>query len=118
MSKHFRFEDLKIWQKAVSITNRLFEISVELEKKGFYRYAEQIRASGLSICNNIAEGSGSQKNRNFGRYLDYSRGSVFESANVVIILNLQNLISLETKNELYTELEELSRMITGFQKAL
>ena len=69
MSKHFRFEDLKIWQKAVSIANRLFKISVELEKKGFYRYAEQIRASGLSICNNIAE------------------------------------------------LEELSRMITGFQGA-
>ena len=118
MSKQFKFEDLKIWQRAVLIANKLFEISIQLEKKGYYRFAEQIRASGLSICNNIAEGSGSFKNKNFSRYLDYSRGSVFESANVILILNMQNLISLETKNGLYSELEELSRMITRFQRTL
>ncbi|KPK81882.1 MAG: hypothetical protein AMS27_15155 [Bacteroides sp. SM23_62_1] len=70
------------------------------------------------MCNNIAEGSGFFKSRNFNRYLDYSRSSVFESANVVIILYLQNLISLDTKDELYLELEELSKMITGFQRTL
>jgi four helix bundle protein len=89
-----------------------------LDKKGFHRYAEQVRASGLSMCNNIAEGSGSVTNRNFSRYLDYSRSSVFESANVVIILYFQSLISLSTKDELYLDLEELSRVITGFQRTL
>ncbi len=118
MSRHFRFEDLKIWQKAVSITNKLFAISLDLDKKGFHRYAEQVRASGLSMTNNIAEGSGSIKSRNFSRYLDYSRSSVFESANVVVILYLQNLISIDTKEDLYLDLEELSKMITGFQRTL
>jgi four helix bundle protein len=58
MSK-FRFQDMEIWKMAIDIADRLFDISDELEEKHLYRFAEQLRGAGMSISNNIAEGSGS-----------------------------------------------------------
>ena len=48
----FRFQDLKIWQLAIQITNELFDIADELEKKKLYRFAEQLRGAGMSMSNN------------------------------------------------------------------
>ena len=48
----FRFQDLKIWQLAIQIANELFDIADELEKKKLYRFAEQLRAAGMSMSNN------------------------------------------------------------------
>jgi hypothetical protein len=49
----FRFQDLKIWQFAIQIAGELFDIADALEEKRLYRFAEQLRAAGMSISNNI-----------------------------------------------------------------
>jgi len=53
----FRFQDLKIWQLVIEIADKLFDIADELEKKKLYRFAEQLRASGMSmmISTNFAD---------------------------------------------------------------
>ena len=48
----FRFQDLEIWKKAIEIGNKLFDIADELERKRLFRFAEQVRAAGLSMSNN------------------------------------------------------------------
>ncbi len=48
----FRFQDLEIWQLAIEIANELFDITDELEKKRLFRFAEQLRGSGMSMSNN------------------------------------------------------------------
>ena len=45
----FRFQDLKIWQLAIEIADELFDIADELERKKLFRFAEQLRASGMSM---------------------------------------------------------------------
>jgi len=55
----------------------------DLEKEYMYRFAEQLRAAGLSISNNIAEGSGLNSNKEFLLFLNYSHRSAFEVANIV-----------------------------------
>jgi four helix bundle protein len=114
----FRFQDLEIWQMAIEIADELFDIADELEKKHLYRFAEQLRASGLSMSNNIAEGSGSSSNRVFSRYLDIAKSSTFENANVTIILHRRKHITLEKKDDLLKRLDHLSRKITNFKKTL
>ena len=61
----FRFQDLKIWQSAITISDELFDIADELENRKKFRFAEQLRASGMSMSNNIAEGSGSTSKKEF-----------------------------------------------------
>ena len=64
----FRFQDLKIWQLAISISDELFDIADEIESKKKYRFAEQLRASGMSMSNNIAEGSGSTSKKSLSSF--------------------------------------------------
>jgi four helix bundle protein len=116
--KQFRFQDFEIWKKAASISGALFELADELEKKRFYRFAEQLRAATLSITNNIAEGSGSVSDADFANFLNTARRSVFEVANILILLMKDQRINSDGVNPLLKELEEESRMILAFRRNL
>ncbi len=114
----FRFEQLDIWKEAISISDILFDYSEKADIKKFYRFAEQLRAAGMSISNNIAEGSGSFSDKEFSSYLNIARRSVFECANILHIFERRSIISLKEKHAIKTQLLTLSKKITNFRKAL
>jgi four helix bundle protein len=114
----FRFQDLKIWQLAIEIADHLFDLADRLETKRLYRFAEQLRAAGMSMPNNIAEGSGSDSKNEFGQFLNVARRSTFENANILILLRRRNLVTQEAVDDLLNQLDSLCRQITGFQKSL
>lgn len=114
----FRFQDLKIWQLAIEIANELFDIADELEQKKLFRFAEQLRAAGMSMSNNIAEGSGSDSNKDFSKFLNIAKKSTFENANILILLEMRDLISKDTLEDLLDRLDHLCRQITNFQRTL
>ena len=114
----FRFQDLKIWQLAIEIADELFDIADELEKRKLYRFAEQLRASGMSMSNNIAEGSGSSSKKKFRSYLNIARRSTFENANILIILARRNLIEIDQLQKHLDDLDKLCRQITNFRKTI
>ena len=115
---HFRFQDLEIWQRSVELSISLFKIADELEVNHQFRFAEQLRGSTLSITNNIAEGSGSNSKAEFKQFLNYARRSTFETANILLILSDSKVIEINNKNLILRELDEISRMITGFSRSL
>ena len=114
----FRFQDLKIWQLSIEIADELFDFADELEQKKLYRFAEQLRGSGMSMSNNIAEGSGSSSKKEFSQFLNIARRSTFENANILIILERRKLITDKTLDALLDKLDSLCRQITNFQKSL
>ena len=114
----FRFENLVIWQRSVDISRKLFKIADSLEAKKLYRFADQLRGAGLSMPNNIAEGSGSTSKREFIQFLNIARRSTFENANMIIIFSKEKLIAEDVKDEIIQDLDELCRMITAFSRTL
>ena len=114
----FRFQDLKIWQLAIEIADVLFNIADELERKKLFRFAEQLRGSGMSMSNNIAEGSGSSSKKEFKNFLNISRRSTYENANILILLGRRNLITSNQLDENLNNLDKLCRQITNFIKSL
>lgn len=114
----FRFQDLEMWQMGIEIANELFDIADHIEQKRFYRFAEQLSASGISMSNNIAEGSGATSKREFVRFLNIARRSTFENANILIISHMRNLITADRKENLLERLDHLSRIITNFSRSL
>ena|SRR2546423_943171 len=74
MRPHFRFEDLEIWQLAKALAVTFHKLADALDKRRLYRYAEQLRAAGLSLTNNIAEGAGSVHAQEFRQFLNISSG--------------------------------------------
>lgn len=114
----FRFEDLEIWKMAIKIADELFDVADRIERKHLYRFAEQLRAAGMSMSNNIAEGSGSVSNKEFHQFLNIARRSTFENANILMLLKMRGLISGKELNKFVDELDHLCRKITRFQQSL
>ena len=118
MRPHFRFEDLEIWQLARSLAVKLHKLANELDKKRLYRYAEQLRAAGLSLTNNIAEGSGSTHSKEFQQFLNISRRSLFEDASMLMVFETLGLFNSNEIDDLLADCDMLSRKITNFSKTL
>lgn len=112
----FRFENLEIWQRSAAVSPALFSIADQLERRRLFRWAEQLRAAVLSITNNIAEGSGSFSDAEFAQFLNFARRSIFETANILILLRRD--YGLEGAEQHLAELDEISPMVTGFRKTL
>ena len=110
--------DLEIWQEAIDIAGSLFDLADKLENMKLYRFAEQLRGSGLSMSNNIAEGSGSNSKREFLSFLNIARRSAFENANVVLVLEKRGLVGSDDVTAILNRLDRLCRKITNFQKTL
>lgn len=114
----FRFQDLQIWQNAMEITDELLDIADFLEDKKMYRFSEQLRGATMSMTNNIAEGSGSNSNKDFCNFLNFAKRSTFENANILILLNRRNLIAEDKLNQLLEKLDKECRMIMNFKKSI
>lgn len=114
----FRFEQLEIWQDAITLSADLFDIAEKAEQLKKFRFAEQLNGAVLSISNNIAEGSGATSNKEFSRFLNYARSSIFEVANILFVFEQRNIIDSQTRLRIYQQLILLSRKIHFFRKKL
>jgi len=116
MSK-FSFENLEVYQKAVSFSNKIYALSKRWPREYLFDLTSQIRRAALSIPLNTAEGT-SRSRKDFSRFIDIARGSCFECAALIEIASTQNLINQSTKDELIDELVLLSKMLSGLKKSL
>ncbi len=114
----FRFENLEIWKDGIEISDNLFDIADRAESRRHFRFAEQLRASTMSITNNIAEGSGSFSDKEFASFLNISRRSLFECVNILHIYKRRNIIDVKERDDLIDKLKPLSKKITNFRKSL
>jgi four helix bundle protein len=118
MRPHFRFEDLEIWQLARELAVCFHKLAGKLDERKLYRYAEQLRGAGLSLTNNIAEGSGSVHDKEFKQFLNIARRSVFEDASMLIVFESLDLVGTKDVDDLLSRCDELSRKITNFSRSL
>jgi four helix bundle protein len=114
----FRFEQLDIWKESIEISDILFDYAEKADAKKFFKFAEQLRAAGMSISNNIAEGSGSFSDKDFASFLNIARRSVFECVNILHIFQRRKIITLEENQVIKAQLLILSKKITSFRKTL
>ena len=117
MKPHFRFEDLEIWQLSKEMAVRFHRLADKLEKRKYFKYAEQLRSAALSVPNNIAEGSGSLHPAEFRQFLNVARRSLFEDASMLLVFEAMGVITADDINLLLTDCDKLSRMITNFSRA-
>src|SRR5947199_8936366 len=115
---HWRFEDLEIWNKAADLAVKFHRIAERLDRRRLYRYAEQLRAAGLSISNNIAERSGSIHKQEFIQFLNITRRSLFEDASMLLVFEKLGFIDSKQVGELLADCDVLGRKITNFSRTL
>ena len=113
----FKFEDLKLYQKALDFIDTTYKITKDFPKNENFSLTSQFRRASTSIDLNIAEGSG-DTNAQFNRFLNISNGSIKECVVCSTIAKRLNYISDETDYNNRLQLEELSKMTASLKKYL
>ena len=74
-----RFEDLECWQEARKFVQLIYRLTKKTAFSKDFRLVGQITGSSVSSMANIAEGFHRKSNKDFMKFLDYSRASVAET---------------------------------------
>ena len=114
----FRFEELDIWKRSAVFSGRIAELSEKLPSRERFVIVDQLMRASLSTPTNIAEGCGRASNREFHRFLDIARGSVYESASLVMMCHDRWYVSDAERTELAGEAEAIAKMISTFMRSL
>jgi len=118
MAKIERFEDIVAWQKARTLVAEIYAVSGKGGLARDFGLRDQIRRAGVSVMLNIAEGFARRTNKEFAQYLFIAHGSVAELQAALYVALDQDYISQEVFNDLYHKANEVSKVISGFIKAL
>lgn len=113
-----KFEDLKIWQKAMKLVEQVYTISKDLPKEEKFGLISQIRRCSISIPSNIAEGAGRNSKKEFIHFLSIANGSLSELKTQLILISRLKFISNDKISELLSLCNEIQRMNYSLQDSL
>ncbi|MFQ5791371.1 MAG: four helix bundle protein [Acidobacteriota bacterium] len=109
------FRDLLVWQKAHQFALSVYKFTATFPKQETYGLSIQMRRAAVSIPANIAEGFRKRGKADKARFLNIAEGSVEESRYYLILSEDLGYGQTET---LMDALEEVSRLISGYAKAI
>ncbi len=106
-----KFEELKIWQDALKITKKIYDLTAKPNFNKDFKLRDQIRGAIISVSSNIVEGFEKNNNNEFVRFLKISKGSAGETRNQLYIALIVNYISQLEFDDVRKDLENLSGQI-------
>ena len=115
--EHFIFEDLKVYEKALDFIDFVYVLTRRFPKEETYGLQDQFRRAAISICLNIAEGSGGSR-QEFCRFIKISIRSLRECVAIGEIACRQGFLASENRKKIRKDCAELSRMLSGLIKSL
>ncbi|GAB2484274.1 four helix bundle protein [Algoriphagus taiwanensis] len=118
MAKYERFEDLPVWQHAIEIGVRIYELVDSEKVLKDYRAKDQLVGAAISISNNIAEGFEYNRNKQFIRYLKIAKGSAGELRSQLFLMMRAGKIEKEVYEFNYNDLVLFSSEVKGLIKYL
>jgi four helix bundle protein len=113
-----QYQDLIVWQKAMDLVIRVYELSDGFPRRETFGLTNQLRRSAISIPSNIAEGQARQTTRDFLRFLSIAQGSSQELETQILIAFRLSYLKQHEKNELVGMLSEVGRLLSGLTRSL
>ncbi len=113
------YKELTVWQKSMLFANAVISVTENLDTdRKHYRLVEQLEAAATSVPMNIAEGKGRYSRKEFIHFLHIARGSLFEAMTLIELFEMRNWVKPETRQSIYTQADEIGKMINGLIKSL
>ena len=112
------YSDLIVWQKSMSLVTHIYKLAVKLPENEKYGLTSQIKRSAISIPSNIAEGYGRNYRKDYSRFLQIARGSLFENQTQLEISVNLDFINEEDLKEIKELSIEVEKMLNSLIKKL
>src|SRR4030042_522870 len=103
----FNFEKLDVYQKSIEFVEKIYSTTDCYPKKEMFGLISQFRKAAVSISLNIAEGSARTK-KDFNRFLDMARGSVYEGVAILQISKKRDYITSKQIKDFRCRLIDIS----------
>ena len=118
MAKFKSFEEINSWQKSRLFNKKIYEITENTIFKKDFDLVRQIRRASISISSNIAEGFERNTDKEFVYFLYVSKASAAEVRSQLYLALDLNYISKIEFDELYLNVSDISKLLSGFIKYL
>ena len=109
------FQDLIVWQKAHKFVLSVYRATKVFPKEEMYGLTSQFRRAAISVPANIAEGFRKKGKPDKVRFMNIAQGSLEECRYYLILAG--DLEYIET-NSLLSQLEEVSKLLDAYAKAI
>jgi four helix bundle protein len=106
---------LVVWQKAHRFVLDAYQFSAGFPKSETYGLTSQLRRAAVSIPANIAEGFLRRGKADKARFLNIAHGSLEECRYYLI---LANDLNYGQSDDLMLQLDEVSRMLSAYARAI
>jgi four helix bundle protein len=114
----FKFENLEVWKLSLEYCDEIYRIADLLPSKEEYNLKTQMRRSATSICLNIAEGSTSQSDPEFSRFLGISIRSCIEVVACLHLARRKGYIDQRVFTEAYEAGSKMFAKLQALRKSL
>ncbi len=114
----FNFEKLETWQKAIEFADAVYIATTGFPSDERFGLTNQLRRAAVSISSNLAEGSSRHSRADYARFTEIATGSLFEVVSQAFIARRRGFLNEATFAKLYSDAEELSRMLSGLRSYL
>ena len=116
--ENFDFEKLNVYQKALDFIHGIFKIYKKLPQEYRYSIGDNLIRAGLSIANNLAEGSGKKFKKEKARYYSTSLDSTRECISVLNVMLREALIEEILYTSMRQQAIEITSMLYGLLNSL
>jgi four helix bundle protein len=107
----FDFEQLDVYKMALEFANKVFDITKKFDREIQYSLGDQFRRASLSICNNIAEGSGRSTQSSKGQFYGYALDSARECVPMITLSIMQQQIDKQDEERLRDKCISICNML-------
>lgn len=118
MARFNTFEEIPIWQEARKLVVKIYGTTANEKFKRDFGLKDQIQRAAVSIMANIAEGFEMNSNKEFSRFLGYSKASCGELRSHLYVAIDLGYLHYDKFEELKEISINLSQHIAGFIKYL
>lgn len=112
------FQNILAWQKAYDFVLDVYKYTKSFPESEKYGVISQFQRAAVSIIANIAEGYKKMGKADKLRFMNISQGSLEECRCYVILSRDLGYIDNEVYNILYSKIEEASKLLNGYCKAM
>lgn len=109
-----RFEELECWQKAREFVKLIYELTRKDKFRRDFELVSQLRRSAVSSMANISEGFHRKSNKDFMKFLDYSRSSIAETISHCYVALDQNYIDGKEMEEVKQQADVVWKKVNNF----
>jgi len=112
------YKDLLVWQKAVALVKRIYQISSGFPADEKFGLTAQMRRAAVSIPSNIAEGQARHTTREFIQFVSHAEGSVAELETQLIIAVQLGYCTASDVRDASDVISELRKMLNSLRRKL